>query len=121
MDHYYVSADRCTWSAQDLISLPSRSYCAPALKLPEVLYDPIKTHSNSERDTAFNAFHQTKLSWWEWLEEPVVDQDGRDGSRPDLEMFSLAMQGAGQAQGPPLYVGEHAAVYYWCILLAPGP
>ena len=77
-----------------------------------MLYDPVRTHSESDRDTAFNAFYQTKLSRWEWLEEPMVDRDGKEGPKPDHEMFSLAMQGGGRAMGPPLYVGEHATAYY---------
>lgn len=86
-----------------IISMSWDQY-ASSIKLPEVLYDPVKTHSYSDRDTAFNSFYQTQLSRWEWLEEPVVHPDGKLGPKPDLEMFSLAMRGGGRAMGPPLYV-----------------
>ncbi|GJE89686.1 O-methyltransferase [Phanerochaete sordida] len=86
-----------------IISMSRHQY-ASSVKLPEVLYDPVKTHSNSDRDTAFNAYHQTNLSHWEWLEEPVVHPDGSKGPKPDLEIFSMAMRGGGKAAGPPLYV-----------------
>lgn len=71
-----------------------------------MLYDPAKTQSESDRDTAFNEAFNTSLSRWEWLEEPITLPDGTLEPKPDLEMFAQAMLGGGRAQGPPLYVGK---------------
>ena len=78
---------------------------AASVSLPAVLYDPVKTKSSSDTDTAFNHQFKTPLSRWQWLEEPVVGENGAVMRKPELEIFGLAMVGGGRALGPPLYAG----------------
>lgn len=78
---------------------------AATVSLPAVLYDPVKTNSSSDVDTAFQHQFKTSLSRWQWLEEPVPGADGVMGRRPEFEIFGMAMVGGGRALGPPLYAG----------------
>ncbi|TFY67302.1 hypothetical protein EVG20_g3987 [Dentipellis fragilis] len=72
-------------------------------KLPEILFDPVRGQSESDLDCAFQEAAGTKLTWWEWLRQPIQNADGSTGPRPDLEIFNLAMIGGGRVFGPPLY------------------
>lgn len=78
-------------------------------KLPQVLFDPVKGQSDSDLECAFQEAHNTKLSWWDWLEQPIEQPDGTIGPRPELALFGLAMLGGGRAQGPPLYAGPFSS------------
>ena len=76
------------------------------MKLPDILRDLIKGVSTAVECTAFTEYHQTKLGYWDWLEEDVQLPDGSIGKRPDLANFALGMSSAGQVMGAPLYYGE---------------
>ncbi|KAI0930161.1 hypothetical protein AcV5_006945 [Taiwanofungus camphoratus] len=72
-------------------------------KLPSVLFDPVKTRSYSPRETAFQESVGTKLTLWEYFEEPIRQLDGTLKLRPDVEIFNLAMVGGGRVHEPPLF------------------
>ncbi|KAI0789396.1 S-adenosyl-L-methionine-dependent methyltransferase [Abortiporus biennis] len=73
-------------------------------KLPEVLSDPTKSNSESNRETAFQVVFKTNQTSWEWFKEPIMLPDGSTKPKPVLELFSLAMVGAGRAQGQAVIV-----------------
>lgn len=79
-------------------------YTASA-KLPDVVMDPVKTQSDSAVDTAFQIAHNTKLNFFEWMEEPVKQADGTTRTKREFSAFGPAMWGAGRALGIPLYHG----------------
>ncbi|TCD63174.1 hypothetical protein EIP91_005871 [Steccherinum ochraceum] len=74
-----------------------------SVKLPDVLLDAKKTQSDSALDTAFQLGQNSKLHFFEWLEEPVKHSDGTTGAKRDLSVFGLAMLGGGRALGVPLH------------------
>ena len=76
------------------------------MKLPDILRDPIKGVSTAVECTAFTEYHQTKLGYWDWLEEKVELPDGTVGPRPNLEVFGLGMLGGGRVMGTPIYYGK---------------
>lgn len=92
------SHDVCVFSGYDI-------YTASA-KLPQVLFDPIKTQAETDSVTAFQDGHNTTLTRWDWLEEQVTLPDGTVGPRPELANFAMAMVGGGRVMGPPLYTGQ---------------
>ncbi|KAI0931113.1 hypothetical protein AcW2_010267 [Taiwanofungus camphoratus] len=72
-------------------------------KLLAVLFDPVKTHSASPRETAFQEAMGTKLTMWEYFEQGVEQPDGTVRPNRGLEIFTLAMLGGGRVHAPPLY------------------
>ena len=92
-------------------------------RLPTTLLDPQKGHSYKVDETAFQDALGTTKTRWEWLEEkispddilnrgvgypgvPVAGKDNANGgaeqkmvSRPELEIFGLAMLGGGRVFG----------------------
>ncbi|KAL4250246.1 hypothetical protein ABKN59_003125 [Abortiporus biennis] len=85
------------------IMLPGGFGYDASAKLPQVLVDPIKSQSESDRQAAFQASIGSNKTLWEWLEEPITLPDGTKGAKPDLELFGLSMVGVGRVQGPPLH------------------
>lgn len=75
-------------------------------KLLAVLFDPVKTHSASPRETAFQEAMGTKLTMWEYFEQGVEQPDGTVRPNRGLEIFTLAMLGGGRVHAPPLYAGQ---------------
>jgi hypothetical protein len=80
------------------------------VKLPDILRDPVKGSSTAVDCTAFTEAFQTKLGYWDWMEEKVQLPDGTVDTRPDLETFSLGMNATGKVIGTPLYYGQY--IYY---------
>ncbi|THH33191.1 hypothetical protein EUX98_g946 [Antrodiella citrinella] len=89
ISHYFTGRSKINYRISD--------------KLPEVLMDPIKTQSESALDTAFQLGMNTKLHFFEWLEELVKQPDGTTKPKPELAQFGLAMLRGGQAVGMALY------------------
>ncbi|KAH8090989.1 S-adenosyl-L-methionine-dependent methyltransferase [Cristinia sonorae] len=74
-----------------------------SVALPTVLFDPVKSQSDSALETAFQTGHNTKAHYFEWLEQAQVQPDGTTKQRRELPAFGLAMLGGGRALGVPLY------------------
>ena len=68
--------------------------------------DPVKTQSESALDTAFQVGLNTKLHFFDWMEEPQKLADGTTKPKRELAVFGQAMVGGGRALGVPLYTGE---------------
>lgn len=75
-----------------------------------MILDPEKTNHSNVRQTAFTEAMKTNSSFWEYIEEKVVQADGSVQPRRLHDIFSLAMLGGGRAQGPPLYEGLHTSI-----------
>lgn len=88
-------------------------------KLPSVLFDPVKTRSYSPRETAFQESVGTKLTLWEYFEEPIRQLDGTLKLRPDVEIFNLAMVGGGRVHEPPLFAGMSIYKHTLIVLVSP--
>ncbi|KAL6303966.1 S-adenosyl-L-methionine-dependent methyltransferase [Sparassis latifolia] len=76
---------------------------AASTKLPAVLFDPVKTHSFSPRETAFQESKGTAKTFWEYLEEGEEQPDGTVKPRRMVEIFNLAMVGGGRTHSASLY------------------
>ncbi|GBE84214.1 O-methyltransferase-domain-containing protein [Sparassis latifolia] len=86
------------------VLLMASDYYSVSDKLLKIIGDPVKGWSNSVTDSAFQEGHGTKLSFWDWLEEGVVQPDGSVKPRPSLERFTLSMVNASRLIGtPPFY------------------
>ncbi|KAL4250264.1 O-methyltransferase COMT-type [Abortiporus biennis] len=73
-------------------------------KLPDVLFDPIKTQSDSIKSTALQEAIGMNKTLFEWLEEKtIVLSNGERGPNPEGKLFALGMVGLGHTQSPPLY------------------
>ncbi|KAL6304369.1 S-adenosyl-L-methionine-dependent methyltransferase [Sparassis latifolia] len=79
-------------------------YHPASAKLLEIVGDPVKGWSNSATDSAFQEGHGTKLSFWDWLEEGIIQPDGCVKPRPALEQFTVSMaNNSGLLGTPPFY------------------
>lgn len=87
------------------ISFSSTEGSASIEKLPVVLFDPVKAHSASPREAAFQEAYGTKLTFWEYLEELVEQPNGTMGPRPELDVWINAMIASGQIEAGASYVG----------------
>ncbi|KAL4250249.1 Mitogen-activated protein kinase [Abortiporus biennis] len=72
-------------------------------ELPRILFDSVKTESESINQTAFQETIGSKSTFFEWLEEQITLPDGTVVPKPESELFGLAMVGVGNVQGPPLH------------------
>ncbi|THH22375.1 hypothetical protein EUX98_g8213 [Antrodiella citrinella] len=86
-----------------LASSLSYDITTASTKLPQVLFDPIKTEAETDSVTAFQDAHNTDLTRWDWLEQTITLPNGTTGRRPELANFTMAMLGGGRVMGPPLY------------------
>ncbi|KAI0789377.1 S-adenosyl-L-methionine-dependent methyltransferase [Abortiporus biennis] len=107
-DGYFANNDTSATLVNDepfraFLLLNSQEVYEASAKLPEVIFDPLKTNSESVLVTPFQVATGKNLSLWDWMEQPEVLEDGTLAPKPLLDRFMLAMVGAGRAQGPPLY------------------
>ena len=65
-------------------------------KLPSVLMDPDKTHATAPNEAPFQEALGTKLTFWEWCEQDVIQSDGSVGPNPLLRTFTSSMMATGQ-------------------------
>ena len=77
-----------------------------ACKLPDVLRDPVKTHSTSPAESPLSEALGISLTYWDWLESDVKQPDGSTGPNPSLETFTLGMLGNGRVMSGPVCFGE---------------
>ncbi|KAL6305483.1 S-adenosyl-L-methionine-dependent methyltransferase [Sparassis latifolia] len=100
-----VSATLATNEALEAhVLLEAWVYYPASAKLLEIAGDPVKGWSNSATDCAFQEGHGTKLSFFDWLEEGIIQPDGSVKPRPALEQFTVAMVNSGNVLGtPPSY------------------
>ncbi|KAL6302966.1 S-adenosyl-L-methionine-dependent methyltransferase [Sparassis latifolia] len=100
-----VSATLATNEALEAHVLLGAWVCHPAsAKLLEIVGDPVKGWSNSATDSAFQEGHGTKLSFFDWLEEGIIQPDGSVKPRPALERFTVSMVNTSGFVGtPPFY------------------
>ncbi|GBE84215.1 O-methyltransferase tpcA [Sparassis crispa] len=86
------------------VLLVAWNYYPNSAKLLEFVGDPVKGWSHSVTDCAFQEGHGTKLSFWDWLEEGIIQPDGSVKRRPSLEWFTRIMVNTGRLVGtPPFY------------------
>jgi len=73
-------------------------------KLLPLLFDPVKTHSTSNRVSAWQEAIGSDLTVWEYLEQKIEQPDGTLRPRPELEIWALGMVGGGRAFASAIYV-----------------
>ncbi|OSX68054.1 hypothetical protein POSPLADRAFT_1043216 [Postia placenta MAD-698-R-SB12] len=99
-DGYFVN----TRTSEYMVANDSIQGGAVTEKLPAVLFDPVKTHSRSPRESAFQEAYGTNSTLWEYLEEPVEQPDGTMGPRPAFNTWIGGMMAAGRAESSATYV-----------------
>lgn len=77
-------------------------------ELPDILRDPVKGASMAPVDSAFTQSVGRPVTFFEWLEEKIPQDEGSLKFNPMLEVASLAMVSGGRvcsaatAHGTPL-------------------
>ncbi|EED84744.1 predicted protein [Postia placenta Mad-698-R] len=79
-------------------------------KLPSVLFDPVKTHSTSPREAAFQVAYQTDLTLFEYLERGQ-NAPRFEGEPLHLETWMVGMHTIGETEAAASYVD-----YPWAAL-----
>ncbi|KAJ5725584.1 uncharacterized protein N7483_006941 [Penicillium malachiteum] len=64
--------------------------------LPAAVRQSGSGYTATNTNTAFNIRHETDLSFWDWLNTKVEQDDGTVGPRPELDYFAKAMTGIGR-------------------------
>ncbi|TFY61604.1 hypothetical protein EVJ58_g4421 [Rhodofomes roseus] len=65
-------------------------------KLPSVLMDPVKSRETAPNRNAFQEAMGTDMTFWEWCEQDVRQEDGTLQPSPLLKTFTKAMMATGQ-------------------------
>lgn len=76
-----------------------------------MLFDPVKTHSTSPREAAFQVAYQTDLTLFEYLERGQ-NAPRFEGEPLHLETWMVGMHTIGETEAAASYVGASGSLYH---------